>query len=172
MARFQGDVQIRDVRRTADAHSCHSDHTSVIMDRISITLPESTITRLSDTVGDEYESRSEAVRELLEKGFTHDERMSDLEREYEERMSRIREEYEGRITEYEEEIERLTERIERLETERERLQREKRQILEQREEHTELVKVVKEERSLAKRKAEAGLWTKTKWALFGMKDEE
>lgn len=39
------------------------------------------------------------------------------------------------------------------------------------EEHTELVRAVKEEQSLAKWKAEAGLWTKTKWALFGMSDE-
>lgn len=62
--------------------------------------------------------------------------------------------------------------VERLRTEVERLRREKRLILEHREENTELVNAVKEERSLAKRKAEAGLWTKTKWALFGMDSKE
>lgn len=58
------------------------------------------------------------------------------------------------------------------EFENKRLHRERRQLLEQREENTELVKAVKEKRSLAKRRAEAGLLTKTKWALFGMKDED
>ena len=62
--------------------------------------------------------------------------------------------------------------IEELEREIERTHREKRLVLEQREEHTELVNTVKEEQSLAKRKAEAGLWTKTKWALFGMNTDE
>ena len=56
----------------------------------------------------------------------------------------------------------FSDRVDELETENARLYRERRQLLEQREENTELVKAVKEERSRAK----------TKWALFGMKDED
>lgn len=59
-----------------------------------------------------------------------------------------------------------------LEQEAERLRREKRLILEQREEHTELVRQVRSDRTLAERKAQAGLLTKAKWALFGMSDDE
>lgn len=36
----------------------------------------------------------------------------------------------------------------------------------------ELVRVVEEEQSLQKKRAQAGLWTKTKWALFGMSEDE
>lgn len=53
----------------------------------------------------------------------------------------------------------------------ERLKREKRQILDQRDEHRELVRAVEREQSLAEKRAQAGLGTKLKWALFGMKDE-
>lgn len=59
-----------------------------------------------------------------------------------------------------------------LRQENERLRNEKRLILEQREEHTELVNAVKDDRTLAQRKADAGLLTKTKWALFGMGTDE
>ena len=59
-----------------------------------------------------------------------------------------------------------------LKRENERLRNEKRTIIEQREEHTELVRTVERQQSLAERKARAGLLTKTKWALFGMSDDE
>lgn len=36
----------------------------------------------------------------------------------------------------------------------------------------ELVRVVEEEQSLQKKRARAGLWTKTKWTLFGMSEDE
>lgn len=55
--------------------------------------------------------------------------------------------------------------------ENERLRSEKRTIIEQREEHTDLVRTVERQQSLAERKARAGLLTKTKWALFGMDDD-
>lgn len=55
-----------------------------------------------------------------------------------------------------------------LKRENDRLRNEKRTIINQREEHTELVRTVERQQSLAERKAEAGLLTKTKWALFGM----
>jgi TolA-binding protein len=60
------------------------------------------------------------------------------------------------------------ERIGELETEVERVQNEKRLILDQQEEHSELVRVVEEERSLQERKARAGLGQRMKWAIFGM----
>lgn len=66
----------------------------------------------------------------------------------------------------------LEERVARLEAENERLRREKRLILEQRQEHTDLVRAVENDRTLAERKARAGLLTKAKWALFGMSDDE
>jgi hypothetical protein len=59
-----------------------------------------------------------------------------------------------------------------LETDLERARREKRQILDQREEHTELVRAVGEERSLAERQAAAGVATRAKWWLFGMGDND
>lgn len=56
---------------------------------------------------------------------------------------RIWDEYEAKLSEYEE-------RLEDLERENEWIRREKRLILKQREENTELVTAVKEERSFAK----------------------
>lgn len=55
------------------------------------------------------------------------------------------------------------EMIENLKRENERLQNEKRLIVEQREEHTELVNAVKEEWSLAKRNVNAGVLTRAMW---------
>ena len=61
---------------------------------------------------------------------------------------------------------------EALQQEAERLRREKRLILEQREEHTELVRAVQNEQTLAERKASAGALTRAKWWLTGMPDDE
>jgi len=64
------------------------------------------------------------------------------------------------------------ERVDELETELERLRNEKRLVLEQREEHTELVRAVERERSIQERKAQAGLGQRLKWAIFGMGDND
>lgn len=61
---------------------------------------------------------------------------------------------------------------ERLEQENERLRREKRMILDREQETTELVAEVRRDRTLAERKAEAGLLTKVKWALVGMDTDQ
>lgn len=61
-------------------------------------------------------------------------------------------------------------RIEDLERDVARLQNEKQVLLEQREEHTELVEYVENERQAEQRWREAGLLTRTKWKLFGMSD--
>jgi len=63
-------------------------------------------------------------------------------------------------------------RVAELETEAERLRNEKRMILQQQEEHTELVRQVEQERSLAEQKAKAGLGQRVKWAIFGMPDND
>lgn len=61
---------------------------------------------------------------------------------------------------------------EELRTRCERLENEKRTILEQREEHGELVRAVQEERDLERRRAQAGLATRAKWWMFGMPNGE
>ena len=61
---------------------------------------------------------------------------------------------------------------EALQQEAERLRREKRLILEQREEHTELVRAVAREQSREDRRAQAGVLTRAKWWLVGMDDDD
>jgi len=53
-----------------------------------------------------------------------------------------------------------------------RLQNEKRTILEQREENQELVEYAKEQKSLQRRRHEAGVATRFKWWLFGGSGDE
>ena len=43
------------------------------MDKISVTLPSETVVRLSNVVDESYDNRSEAVRDLVQKGFEYDE---------------------------------------------------------------------------------------------------
>jgi hypothetical protein len=63
------------------------------------------------------------------------------------------------------------ERVGDLEQQVERLQREKRLILEERDEHSQLVRAVEQQRTLEEQRAQAGLATRAKWWLFG-RDEE
>jgi chromosome segregation ATPase len=117
-------------------------------------------------------SDAEATRRIFDRAASVQAIEQDL-RDCEQRVSELRADRDEAVAQARQEVRNeLEAELDDLERENERLQREKRQILEQREENTELVKAVKEERTLAKRKAEAGLWTKTKWALFGMKDKE
>jgi len=62
-------------------------------------------------------------------------------------------------------------RVDELEQRVERLEREKRLILDEREEHSQLVKAVEREQSLAEERAQAGLATRARWWLFG-RDED
>lgn len=55
------------------------------MDKISVTLRGDQVGRLSDVVGEEYDDRSKAVRDLLDRGFEHDE----LQRELEQTEARV-----------------------------------------------------------------------------------
>jgi Arc/MetJ-type ribon-helix-helix transcriptional regulator len=104
-----------------------------------------------------YESVSEAVREFIRQY----ERAAKLEQANE----RIKHE---RIGEYED-------RIADLERENDRLHRERRQLLDQRDEHTELVRHVEDEREEREQRRErrnAPVWRRAKWWVFGHSDDE
>lgn len=125
--------------------------------RTSVSLNDELTSYIEETASSAGENNAEAVREVVRHAKDLEKRVADLEATLDER---------------DEEIATLEQRIEELEIERERLQNEKRQILKQREEHTELVRQVERERTLAERKAQAGLGQRIKWAVFGMDDEE
>ena len=112
--------------------------------KISVTLDPTVVGELSERVGEQYESRSEAVEDLLKTAFSADER----EHEYEERIAE-------------------------LEREVERLNRERRQLLEQREENQELVRFAESQRELAEYERERqkrGVFTRFVWWLRGQPD--
>jgi len=70
------------------------------------------------------------------------------------------------------ELDDCRERVDELEQRAERLEREKRLILEQREEHSQLVRAVEEQRTLERERAQAGLATRARWWLFGRDEGE
>lgn len=131
------------------------------MDSITIRLQDETLARIEDEAEQRDLSKSEVIREWFAD-------RDKLQREYE-RLQSERNELQVECNRLQDEYEEQTEELER---EIERTHREKRLVLEQREEHTELVNTVKEERSLVKRKASAGVLTRAKWWLIGMGDEE
>ena len=109
--------------------------------KISVTLDPSVVGELSDRVGEEYESRSEAVEDLLTTAFAADEQDRECE-----------------------------DRIAELEREVERLNRERRQLLEQREENQELVRFAESQRELAEYERERqkrGVFTRFRYWLTG-----
>lgn len=104
-----------------------------------------------------YESVSEAVRE-----FIHQYERAEM---LEQANERIKQE---RIGEYED-------RIADLKRENERLHRERRQLLEQREEHQELVRHVedeREERDHRRERRNAPVWQRAKWWVFGRSESD
>jgi|APHM01.1.fsa_nt_gi hypothetical protein len=70
------------------------------------------------------------------------------------------------------ELDECRERVARLEERVEQLENEKRLILDQREEHRQLVRAVEDRRSLEQERAEAGALTRAKWWLFGRDEGE
>jgi hypothetical protein len=70
------------------------------------------------------------------------------------------------------ELDACRERVGDLEQQAERLEREKRLILEERDEHRQLVRAVEQEQSLAEERAQAGLATRVRWWLFGRDEGE
>lgn len=123
------------------------------MQKISFRIPDEAVEDIEAYEDEEDLSRSEACRELISSALEDERRQS-----VDDRLQSVREEYEDQIDDLEREVERLN--------------RERRQILEQREEHDELVSAVEREQSLAERKAEAGLGTRLKWWAFGMSGDE
>lgn len=58
-----------------------------------------------------------------------------------------------------------------LERENDRLRQRVAALIQQREEHDELVEYVEDERQLARQRAEAPVWERAKWWVFGQSDE-
>ena len=113
-------------------------------------------------------SDAEAVRRIFDRASEAKRFESELEAirsGHEAEVERLRSEYEAEIERYEAEIESLEARIDDLQRQ---LTATNRRV----DEHKELVEYVQEERSITQRRARAGILTKTKWALFGMSDDE
>jgi len=70
------------------------------------------------------------------------------------------------------ELDACRERVGDLQERVERLEREKRLILEEREEHSQLVRAVEDQRTLEQERAQAGLATRARWWLFGRDEDE
>ena len=110
------------------------------MKRVTVSREEEYVEAIEEfQEANDLDSRSEAVRRLLDA-------YEDLNADYEE----------------------LHKQYEEAQTEAERLRNEKRLILKDREEKQELVEYVEEERTVEQRWREAGLTTRLRWKLFGM----
>ena len=110
------------------------------MKRVTVSLEEEYVEAIEEfQEANDLDSRSEAVRRLLDA-------YEDLNADYEE----------------------LHKQYEEAQTEAERLRNEKRLILKDREEKQELVEYVEEERTVEQRWREAGLATRLRWKVFGM----
>ena len=70
------------------------------------------------------------------------------------------------------ELDECRDRVAELEAELERVKREKRLILEDREEHSQLVRAVEREQEIAEKRARAGVLQRAKWWLTGMEGDE
>lgn len=68
------------------------------------------------------------------------------------------------------EYERLQAEHERVQTENDRLQRRVEALIQQRDEHRELVAYVEDERELQRERLSASLLTRSKWFLFGKQE--
>lgn len=134
------------------------------MEQITVRLSTEVIEELDRIAEESDRSRAEVIRDELNPGEDADE----VERLRNE-LAATRDEYETEIKELKAEYE---SEIEDLKNENERLQRQLIATNKRVEEHTDLVRTVERQQSLAERKARAGLLTKTKWALFGMSDED
>ena len=113
-------------------------------------------------------SDAEAVRRIFDRAADmkrSEAEIESLRSEHDAELERLRSEYEAEIERYEAEIESLEARIDDLQRQ---LAATNRRV----DEHKELVEYVQEERSITQRRARAGILTKTKWALFGMSDDE
>lgn len=144
------------------------------MPNVSVRIDDERRDELDDLADDAGLSRAEYIRDALsvrEDYYEHQSKIAEFREKYEQLQSEyeilqnehvdLREEYDELQAEYDE----VTQELDRV-------RREKRQILAQREENTELVKYVEDERSLSRRKAEAGLVTRAKWVVWGMPSDD
>lgn len=119
------------------------------MQQITVRLADDMLSELEAEADEHGTSRSEYIRDVLESRTSH-----------------------GEYDASHDELQRLRDEIEDLERENDRLQRERRQILDQRDEHTELVAAVQEERTLEQRRASAPVTERLKWWFTGIPDGE
>lgn len=112
---------------------------TVVRSKISITLGEDLVGDVEDLVGETYDNRSEAIRELVQKGLDHDDIVDDLEST-----------------------------IDHLEAERDDLQRQLREVRSREDDVDEIVEYVETQQSIERRRASAGVAERAKWWLFGM----
>jgi predicted nucleic acid-binding Zn-ribbon protein len=135
------------------------------MPRITVTISDALDEYLEKESGEggEADSKSEVMRSLAERG-------RDAE-DFQERIDELEEEL-AAVRNERDQLQEQAEHVDDLETKVERLENEKRLILEQREENAELVEYIEQERNAEQQWREAGLWTKTKWKVFGMPADE
>ena len=123
------------------------------MAQTTLRLPDDMLDAL-DSEADEHDaSRSEYIRDILASRHEQD---------------GMHDEHDGMHDKY-------TRQIAELERENERLHRERRQLLEQRDEHNELVRHVEDEREEREHRRErrnAPVWRRAKWWVFGHSDDE
>lgn len=135
------------------------------MPRITVTIPDALDEYLEEESGEggEFDSKSEVMRSLAERGRDAEgfqERIDDLEEELES------------VCEQRDQLQERVDDVEDLEREVERLQNEKRMLLAEREEKAELARYVEDERETQQRWREAPLWTRMKWRVVGMPESK
>ncbi|MFB6232694.1 MAG: hypothetical protein ABEH61_00390 [Haloarculaceae archaeon] len=114
--------------------------------RTSVSLDTELASYVREVASSVDDNNAEAIRDALRHGRDQADRVDSLETE----------------------AEQLRDRVAELEAERDRLQSEKQQLLEQREQTTELVEYVEQERAVERQWREAGLATRVKWRVLGM----
>lgn len=157
------------IRNIIRARHDHEDIRTEYEEQIS--EYENRIDEYEDELAEKQATINSLKRELEAKETTiadFEERINDLEREHD----RERAELEREINEIKQELETRDNTIDNL---RNQLAATNRRV----DQHQELVNYVREERNLERQRAEreerrakAGILTKTKWALFGMSNEE
>lgn len=171
------------VRRMADAHLCMNGFISSVkgftMPRLTITITEEQADLLDEKTGDEgaYESKSEAVREFIQRGDQLIQRVEELENENEQlrrQITTLNDRLE-KHSDLEDEHFELKEEYEALETRRNELQRQLAAVNSRQEDVTELVEYIEQQRDLERYRArreqmvdQAGLLTRWKWKLTGV----
>lgn len=131
------------------------------MPQISLRLDDDLLAELDSEANDRDVPRSKHIRDTLESR----KQQRELERELEQTREELAAARERAAT-----VEELTEQIEELQRENDRLQRERRQLLEQRDEHTELVRYAEQQRSVIEQREErrdAPVWRRAKWWVLG-----